>query len=1050
MSDGESGALTPERWRRAAPILDAVLELPAEARDAYLEQQCSDQPELHADVRRLLANALTSGDLLDSPAVERFSALLPESRPVPPSIGARYVVHEALGAGGAAIVYRAHDPTTRRDVAVKVLHDHLASESGRERFLREVRIAANLSHPNIVPLYDAGQADGHVFYVMPLISGGSLRRRLETSGRLLPDASRRVLQEVASALAFAHAQGVVHRDIKPDNVLLADDGRAMVADFGIAKALSASTPALPDPAHTLTGVAIGTPAYMAPEQVLGDASVDASADVYAFGAMGYELLTGRPPFSGSSGQEIAARHLSDAPVPLVSVAPNADPVLAEVIMRCLSKARGDRPTAAAVVDAITHRTPLPTLVTPRTSPTVADATGVTPSAQPSGATTTRRPFALLAVVLAAVLAAAGLWRRPSSAAPDAAEEARVVPRTSVVLADFDAPAGDSVLSDMYADAVRAAIAQSPTFSVLSDRRVSNALRRMGAAPGTRLHEPVARELAQREGIGSVIDGSIIGSAATGYQLTLRAVSADSGRELTRAQFALRDPSALISAADTLVRKVRLALGERQESVSKAPELARVTTTSFEALRKYSEARVILQRGERSPLTLKLLQDAIALDSNFAMAYVLLVRAHGGEALRSVSGSALTQAYRRRDVLPPAEAAFVAGQYFGTGIGADPAAAERYYRQAMIYGDTGTVRGALADLRMNVAEDFAGAAELLRASEASDSLDADETATMIVALAMLQRDAEAEGRLAQAIRSGMASPRLLSLQPMLPWFRGDYAAAERTAEQQIDQANPAVKYMGLMSGEAIAASRGKLLRADSLGAALAAMQNRPAGLDALESAASEAIVLARTLDKPDSAVAIIELTRRKHPLDQLPEVDRPYYPLALAYAFARRPALATAMVDSLERLRDTAARRALSSAIPPLRAIIANAAGAPDSALALLRRTRESSEGLRQFRLDAIAADAHFAAARYDSAAKYYEQYRKTRRPDKMYGTSDPVWLAHVLWRLGESYETIADRPRAIAAYEQLLRLWDGADPAIAARAGEVRSRVSRLRAMPAR
>ena len=1058
-SNGGMGAsLTPERWRLAAPILEAVLDLPADARDAYIALQCSDQPELAADVNALLAHALSTGDLLDSTAAEQFPALLPDARPVPPSIGARYVMHEALGAGGAATVYRAHDPTTRRDVAVKVLHSHLASASGRDRFLREVRIAANLSHPNIVPLYDAGQADGHAYYVMPLVSGGSLRRKLEAGGPPPPEASHRILQEVASALAFAHAQGVVHRDIKPDNVLLADDGRAMVADFGIAKALSASTPGLPETVHTVTGIAIGTPAYMAPEQVLGDANVGAGADVYAFGILGYELLAGRPPFTGSSGPEIVARHLHETPLPLQAKAPHADPLLADLIMRCLQKVSADRPSAADLVEALTHRTPLPTpmataaVSTPAAPTTSASTVAATPPAPGAALAPVPAPSrsqrTLLALGACAAIASAALWYRTTATAPTP-DAVPTAPRTTVVLAAFDAPAGDSVLAMMFTDAIRAAMAQSPTMGILTDRRVMNAMRRMAVMPGTRLDAARARELAQREGIATVIGGDIIGSTATGYQLSLRAVTADSGRELARVQHALKDPTALLSVADTMVRQLRVALGERQDLVSGTPSLPQVTTNSVEALRKYSEARGILQRGERSPRPMQLLQEAIALDSNFAMAYVLLSEVYAEGAPRSVQAQVLSQAYRLRDKLPPAEAAFVAAQHFGMGAGADPAAAERYYRQAMIYGDTGSVRGPLAMLRMFV-DDHAGAVQLLQASEARDSLDADETATLIAALALQGRDAEAEGRLAQAMRAGMVSPRLLTLQPMLPWLRGDYAAAERVAQQQLADRNPAAQFMGLINGNAIASTRGKLALAASLGAKSAAMNGSPPALLALEDATSEAIVLARVLDQPDSALAVIERARRRNALEQVPDMDRPYYPLALAYAFAKRPVLAGAMVDSMERLRDTVARRSFAGLILPLRAIIATAAGHPDSALVLLRRQQAGGSGLSADRLDAIAADAHFAAARFDSAATYYERYRRYRAVDKMYGTSDPVWLSHVLWRLGESHETRGDRPAAIAAYEQLLRLWDGADPPVAARAAEVRSRVARLQAAGAR
>jgi tetratricopeptide (TPR) repeat protein/tRNA A-37 threonylcarbamoyl transferase component Bud32 len=237
-----------------------------------------------------------------------------------------------------ATVYLAEDVRHRRRVAVKVLRPELAATLGPDRFSREIEIAAKLQHPHILPLLDSGEADGFLFYVMPFIEGESLRDRLTQKGELPVAEAARLLRDVADALSYAHSQGVVHRDIKPDNVLLS--GRhAMVTDFGVAKAVSEATGRQ---ALTTVGVALGTPAYMAPEQAAADPHVDHRADIYALGAMGYELLTGRPPFTGLTPQQVLAAHVTEAPQAVTVHRATCPPALAEAIMRCLAKRPADR------------------------------------------------------------------------------------------------------------------------------------------------------------------------------------------------------------------------------------------------------------------------------------------------------------------------------------------------------------------------------------------------------------------------------------------------------------------------------------------------------------------------------------------------------------------------------------------------------------------------------------------------------------------------------------------------------------------------------------
>ena len=254
----------------------------------------------------------------------------------------RYRLERELGAGGMATVYLAHDLKHDRKVAVKVLRPELAAVIGADRFLSEIRTTANLQHPHILPLFDSGAADGFLFYVMPFIEGESLRDRL-TREKQLPIADAvRIAGEVASALDYAHRHNVIHRDIKPENVLL-HDGQALVADFGIALAASKAG----GTRMTETGMSLGTPHYMSPEQAMGEREITARSDVYALGAMTYEMLLGEPPFTGPTAQAIVAKVMTEKPAPLRGRRETVPAEVEDAVLTALAKLPADRWGSAA-------------------------------------------------------------------------------------------------------------------------------------------------------------------------------------------------------------------------------------------------------------------------------------------------------------------------------------------------------------------------------------------------------------------------------------------------------------------------------------------------------------------------------------------------------------------------------------------------------------------------------------------------------------------------------------------------------------------------------
>jgi serine/threonine-protein kinase len=326
----------------------------------------------------------------------------PSSR-ISGALSGHYRVEDEIGAGGMATVYLAEDLRHDRRVALKVLRPELAAVIGAERFLAEIKLTANLQHPHILPLFDSGEIESFLYYVMPYVEGESLRERLTREKQLPVDDAIRIASEVASALDYAHRHGVVHRDIKPENILL-HDGRAVVADFGIALAASKASGAR----MTETGMSLGTPHYMSPEQAMGEREITARSDVYALGAVLYEMLTGDPPFTGSTAQAVVARVVTEAPRPMLPQRHTIPPHIEEAVLTALEKLPADRfATAAQFADALTR---------PGVATTVSRSAMAPRSAGPKR----RHRLAALAPWGLALLALAGAalsaWRRPAPSA----------------------------------------------------------------------------------------------------------------------------------------------------------------------------------------------------------------------------------------------------------------------------------------------------------------------------------------------------------------------------------------------------------------------------------------------------------------------------------------------------------------------------------------------------------------------------------------------------------------------------------------------------------
>lgn len=358
--------MSMERWKRIDALLQRALEMPAAGRDAFLDEACEGDAEVRAEVEALLEAAHSEEDFfgglaaragLGEPderqaAIEGVHGELEASDDVEPpedadatrilsrlgpALSGRYEIERPLGAGGMAIVFLARDQRHDRPVAVKVMKPEALGAVGGDRFLREIRIAANLQHPHLLPLHDSGEVDGLLYYVMPYVEGESLEDRLERERQLSVDEAVRIVLEVADGLAHAHERGLIHRDIKPANVMLSD-GHALVADFGIARAMDQAS----GERLTSTGLAIGTPSYMSPEQWEATGPIDGRADQYALGCMLYEMLVGEPPFTGPTPQVILARHALDDVPSIRTARSTVPPGIEGVVRRAMAKVPSER------------------------------------------------------------------------------------------------------------------------------------------------------------------------------------------------------------------------------------------------------------------------------------------------------------------------------------------------------------------------------------------------------------------------------------------------------------------------------------------------------------------------------------------------------------------------------------------------------------------------------------------------------------------------------------------------------------------------------------
>jgi TolB-like protein/tRNA A-37 threonylcarbamoyl transferase component Bud32/Tfp pilus assembly protein PilF len=582
------------RWGEVVALFERALEQPVAERNLFLDAETQHDPETREQVAAMLRADATPSDLFDS-APERLASVLARE-PAPTREGQKigpYVLVSEIGRGGAATVYVAKDAKHHRSVALKLLNPDTSSALGGDRFRREIEVVAQLQHPHILPLHDSGEVDGLLYYVMPLVSGETLRDRIARDGPLPLADVRRIVRDVAAALDYAHRRGVVHRDVKPANILV-DDEHAMVADFGIAHRTVDETEAL-----TATGIIIGTPAYMSPEQSTGSSEVDARSDVYALGCVVFEMLTGTPPFRAPTVQGLVMKHLQ-APVPSArTLRPEVPPAVDDVLRTALAKdpaARypATRDLAVALAEALDSLGSSPPM----------RAAGPSPDAARPAARR-RRWLAVAAGIVAVVLAAVAFMLASRQAEPPSIA---VLPFTNM-----SEDRESEYFSDGITEELTGALAQVGHFRVTPRTTAFAHKGRMGDIQG------IGREL----GVAYIVEGS-----ARRHRDTVRIVAAlidvETGDRLLNATYNRAFESVLALQAD-LAGEIAERLHRRLLPEDRA-RIAERHTVSAEAYESYMKGRYFYDQRTAAALAQAEhhFRNALRVDSLYA-------RAHAGLA-----------------------------------------------------------------------------------------------------------------------------------------------------------------------------------------------------------------------------------------------------------------------------------------------------------------------------------------------------------------------------------------------------------------------------------
>jgi eukaryotic-like serine/threonine-protein kinase len=774
-----------ERWGEIERLYHAALEREPDSRAAFLDEACAGDEELRREVAGLLAYDDPEASFIKAPAIQIAARVLAAEQPsesqattltnpVARRIGA-YQLLGPLGSGGMGEVHLALDTRLNRKVAVKLLPAEFTADAGRvRRFAQEARAASALNHPNIITIHEIGELDHTHYIVTEYVEGETLRQRLVNA----PEKQLKLAEaldvgaQIAAALSAAHAAGITHRDIKPENVMVRPDGYVKVLDFGLAKLIEPSSPAIDtqgpavDGGGTRSGVVVGTPRYMSPEQARGE-KVDARTDIFSLGVMLYEMIAGRPPFAGATTSDLIAAILKDEPQPLTSHAPAAPPELERIAAKALRKNREERYQNAHALLADLKQLQRDLEFTPEERKRSGQS-------RAGGGSPNKRRLATSVALAGLVIAAIVGWyyfnRSPALTSKD-----------TILLAEFENKTGDEVFDVTLRQGLAIQLQQSPFLNFFPDERVQQTLRLMGRPPNERLTARVARELCVREGIKALIAGSIA-PLGSHYVITLEAINGQSGESLGRSLAEAGSKEQVLRALSQAATELRAKLGESLGSVQELNRLLEdATTSNLEAFKFHAQA-VALAISGRALEAIPFEKRATELDSNFAYAYSCLSVQYRDVNQLGLAGEYAAKAYALRERVSEFERLRLTYRYHLLVTGDMNQALETLRLQKQMYPRVSTASGDLADAYYWIGQTDQAIIEARESFRLYPNFFIPRL-YLGMALLRLNRFAEAKEVLAQAIEQNIVHPDMRSTLYQLAYINDDAAGMQ----QQLDWA-----------------------------------------------------------------------------------------------------------------------------------------------------------------------------------------------------------------------------------------------------------------------